>query len=131
MTANGKNGFLLTTGFPIQQVFQQLLHQFGGTEFNADGTQATWNSDAGVQALTWMKQASDKYGQPNLEVDADLNAFKAGTAGMIWNGIWQLTSLTGPRTILQRHGHRSSADRHSAGCMGRWALPDSAFAEQG
>ena len=96
MTANGKNGFLLTTGFPIQQIFQQLLHQFGGSEFSADGTQATWNSDAGVQALTWMKQASDKYGQPNLEVDADLNAFKAGTVGMIWNGIWQLTSLTDP-----------------------------------
>jgi multiple sugar transport system substrate-binding protein len=96
MTANGKNGFLLTTGFPIQQVFQQLLHQYGGTEFSADGTKATWNSDAGVQALTWMKQASDKYGQPNLEVDADLNAFKAGTVGMIWNGIWQLTSLTDP-----------------------------------
>jgi multiple sugar transport system substrate-binding protein len=96
MTANGNNGFLITTGFPVQQIFQQLLHQFGGSEFSADGTKATWNSDAGVQALTWMKEASDKYGQPNLEVDADLNAFKAGTVGMIWNGIWQLTSLTDP-----------------------------------
>ncbi|MDQ6692888.1 MAG: extracellular solute-binding protein [Chloroflexota bacterium] len=95
MTAGGKNGFLLTTGFPVQQVFQTLLHQYGGTEFSADGSKATWNSDAGVQALTWMLQASNNYGQKNLEVDADLNAFKAGTAGMIWNGIWQLSSLTG------------------------------------
>jgi multiple sugar transport system substrate-binding protein len=95
MTTNGHNGFLITTAFPVQQIFQQLLHQFGGSEFSADGTKATWNSDAGVQALTWMKQASDKYGQPNLEVDADLNAFKAGTVGMIWNGIWQLNSVTG------------------------------------
>jgi len=95
MTANGNNGFLITTGFPVQQIFQTLLHQYGGTEFSADGTKATWNSEAGVQALTWMKEASDKYGQPNLEVDADLGAFKAGTAGMIWNGIWQVPSLTG------------------------------------
>jgi len=95
MTQGGNNGFLITTGFPVQQIFQMLLHQYGGTEFSSDGTQATWNSDAGVQALTWMKQASDQYGQPNLEVDADLNAFKAGTVGMIWNGIWQVPSLTG------------------------------------
>jgi multiple sugar transport system substrate-binding protein len=95
MTANGKNGFLITTAFPVQQIFQQLLHQFGGSEFSADGSKATWNSDAGVQALTWMKEANDKYGQPNLEVDAELNAFKAGNVGMIWNGIWQLSSVTG------------------------------------
>jgi multiple sugar transport system substrate-binding protein len=95
MTANGKNGFMLTTAFPVQQVFQQILHQYGGSEFNEDGTKATWNSEAGVKALTWMKEASDKYGQPNLEVDAELNAFKAGNVGMIWNGIWQLNSVTG------------------------------------
>ena len=95
MTKDGKNGFLLTTSFPVQQIFQQLLHQYGGTEFSADGTKATWNSDAGVKALTWMKEASDKYGQPNLEVDAELNAFKAGNVGMIWNGIWQIPNVTG------------------------------------
>ena len=72
-----------------------LLHQFGGTEFSEDGTQATWNSDAGVQALQWMKDAQSKYSEPNLEVDAELNAFKTGTVGLIWNGIWQTTNVTG------------------------------------
>lgn len=95
MTKDGNNGFLLTTGFPVQQIFQQLLHQYGGSEFNADGTKATWNSEAGVQALQWMLDAQAKYGQPNLEVDAELNAFKSGTVGMIWNGIWQTTNVTG------------------------------------
>jgi len=95
MTSNGNNGFLITSGFPVQQIFQQLLHQFGGTELNADGTAAAWNSDAGVQALNWMLQAQSKYSQPKLEVDADLNGFKAGTAGMIWNGSWQLPNVTG------------------------------------
>jgi multiple sugar transport system substrate-binding protein len=95
MTAGENKGFLLTNGFPVQQIFQQLLHQYGGTEFSEDGTQATWNSDAGVRALQWMKDAQTKYGEPNLEVDADLNAFKAGTVGMIWNGSWQIPNVTG------------------------------------
>lgn len=95
MTSGDNKGFLITNGFPVQQIFQQLLHQYGGTEFSEDGTKATWNSEAGVQALQWMKDAQTKYGEPNLEVDADLNAFKAGTAGMIWNGSWQIPNVTG------------------------------------
>lgn len=95
LTNGSQRGFQITTGFPVQQIFQQLLHQFGGTEFNADGTQATWNSAAGVQALQWMKNAQSKYSAPKLPVDADLNSFKSGTVGMIWNGIWQASNVTG------------------------------------
>lgn len=95
MTKDDAKGFLLTTGFPVQQIFQQLLHQYGGSEFSEDGSKATWNSDAGVKALQWMVDAQAKYGEPNLEVDAELNAFKGGSVGMIWNGIWQSTNVTG------------------------------------
>ncbi len=91
----GNYGFMITTGFPVQQIFQMLLHQYGGSEFSEDGSEATWNSEAGVQALTWMKQAQDQWSEPNLEVDAELNAFKTGAVGMVWNGIWQFTNLTG------------------------------------
>jgi len=95
LTANGNHGFQITSGFPVQQIFQMLLHQYGGTEFSAHGQTAAWNSDAGVKALTWMKDAQTKYSEPNLEVDADLNSFKQGTVGMIWNGIWQVPNVTG------------------------------------
>jgi len=95
LTGNGNQGFDITGGFPVQQIFQQMLHQFGGTEFNADGTAATWNSEAGVKALQWMKDVQAKYSEPNLEVDAELNAFKTGTVGMVWNGIWQTANVTG------------------------------------
>ncbi len=95
MTKGGNKGFVITSGFPVQQIFQQLLHQYGGSEFNADVTQATWNSDAGVKAVQWMLDAQKKYSDPALEVDADLNAFKSGSAGIIWNGIWQTTNVTG------------------------------------
>lgn len=88
-------GFDITGGFPVQQIFQMLLHQYGGSEFNAGGTEATWNSEAGVKALQWMKDAQTKYSDPNLEVDAELNAFKTGTVGLIWNGIWQTSNVTG------------------------------------
>jgi multiple sugar transport system substrate-binding protein len=95
LTQGDNKGFMITTGFPVQQIFQMLLHQFGGSEFNEDGSEATWNSEAGVQALQWMKDAQTKYSEQNLEVDAELNAFKGGTVGMIWNGIWQTTNVTG------------------------------------
>jgi multiple sugar transport system substrate-binding protein len=95
ITSGNNNGFMITVGFPVQQIFQQLLHQYGGTEFSADGTQATWNSDAGVKALQWMVDAQKNYSKPKLPVDADLNGFKAGTVGMIWNGIWQTSNVTG------------------------------------
>jgi multiple sugar transport system substrate-binding protein len=95
LTTGGKHGYQITAGFPVAQIFQMLLHQFGGTEFSNDHTQAIWNSPAGVQALQWMKDAQDKYSQPKLEVDADVNSFKTGTVGMIWNGIWQSSNLTG------------------------------------
>lgn len=95
LTSGDNNGFMLTSGFPIRQIFEMLLYQFGGTSFNEDGTEAAWNSEAGVQAAQWLLDAQAKYSQPNLEVDAELNAFKGGTIGMIWNGIWQTTNVTG------------------------------------
>lgn len=100
MTQGRQMGFVLTTGFPVMQIFQMLLHQFGGSEFNEDGTEATWNSEAGVQALTWMREAQLRFGEPGLEVDAELAAFKAGLAGMIWNGIWQTVNVTGDAVIF-------------------------------
>lgn len=95
LTADGNNGFMITSGFPIRQIFEMLLYQFGGTSFNEDGTEVTWNSEAGVQAAQWLLDAQAAYSEPNLEVDAELNAFKGGTIGLIWNGIWQTTNVTG------------------------------------
>lgn len=82
------NGFMVTSGFPIRQIFEMLLYQYGGTSFNEDGTEAAWNGEAGVQAMNWLLQAQSDWSQPNLEVDAELNSFKGGTVGMVWNGIW-------------------------------------------
>lgn len=95
LTDGENNGFMITAGFPVRQIFEMLLYQHGGTSFSEDGTEAIWNSEAGVQAAQWLLDAQAQYSQPNLEVDAELNAFKGGTVGMIWNGIWQTTNVTG------------------------------------
>jgi multiple sugar transport system substrate-binding protein len=95
MTDGDNHGFFITSGFPIRQIFEMLLYQNGGQSFADDGSEATWNSEAGVDALQWLLDAQAAYSEPNLEVDAELNAFKGGTVGMIWNGIWQTTNVTG------------------------------------
>lgn len=100
MTGGRDYGFMITTGFPIEQIFRSLLHQFGGSEFNADGTEATWNSEAGVKALEWLLSAQQRFSEANLEVDAELNAFKAGGVGLIWNGIWQTVNVTGAAVMF-------------------------------
>lgn len=104
LTQGNTKGFLLTSGFFSQQIFQMLLHQFGGTEFSEDASRVTWNSDAGVRALQWMKDAQQRYGEPNLETDAEINGFKAGNAAMMINGIWQLTNVTGQGVEFQGRG---------------------------
>lgn len=118
LTSGDNNGFMLTAGFPIRQIFEMLLYQFGGMSFNEDGTEAAWNSEAGVQAMQWLLDAQAGYSQPNLEVDAELNSFKGGTVGMIWNGIWQTTNVTGEGVFF---GSRAMAVPQIGPNMAVWA----------
>lgn len=92
---SGSKGFMLSTGFFSRQIFETMLNQFGGSAFNADGSKATFNSEAGVRAMTFLKDAQTKYSEQKLETDAELNAFKTGNTGLIFNGIWQTSNVTG------------------------------------
>jgi multiple sugar transport system substrate-binding protein len=106
LTDGENNGFMITAGFPIRQIFEMVMYQYGGTSFNEDGTEAAWNSEAGVQAAQWLLDAQSRFSQPNLEVDAELNSFKGGTVGMIWNGIWQTTNVTGDQMAVWAGSHQ-------------------------
>jgi multiple sugar transport system substrate-binding protein len=90
-----QDAWSITGGFPVTWMFEILLHQFGGSRFNEDGTEATWNSEAGVQALTYLKDMQTQYSSPNLPVDAGITAFKQGVNTNEWNGTWQVSNLTG------------------------------------
>ncbi|MDR2973651.1 MAG: ABC transporter substrate-binding protein [Propionibacteriaceae bacterium] len=73
--------------------FESLLWQFGGELYNEDVTKATFNSEAGVQALTWMADHISKGWSPaDVSQDGDINALIAGNTAYNWNGVWQTTN---------------------------------------
>ena len=71
--------------------FESLLWQYGGDLLSSDNTKATWDSDAGVKALTWMVGLIKKgYSPANVGQDADYIALKNSKNAMNWQGIWQV-----------------------------------------
>ncbi|TFV81737.1 ABC transporter substrate-binding protein [Microbacterium sp. dk485] len=69
--------------------FRTFLSQFGGSEFSEDGTEATFNSAAGVEALAWQRSLIDDGYSPE-NVDDPWKAFLAGENAMGLFGIWHL-----------------------------------------
>jgi len=82
--------------FPFTGVlsFMVLLWQFGGDLYNEDATKATFNSEAGVEALEWMVSLITKgYSPKNVAQDAEFVAFQNGNNAFMWNGIWNINPL--------------------------------------
>jgi multiple sugar transport system substrate-binding protein len=70
-------------------MFQSLLWQFGGDLTDEEGAKATWNSDAGVEAMEYLRGMIKKgYSPSNVAQDADNVAFKNGQSAYIWQGAW-------------------------------------------
>lgn len=76
-------------------MFQSLLWQYGGDLYNSDVSKATWDSDAGVKALTWMVNlVKQGYSPRNVGQDADFTALKNAKNALNWQGIWQVNGVT-------------------------------------
>jgi multiple sugar transport system substrate-binding protein len=71
--------------------FASLFYQGGGEWTNADYTEATFNSEAGVQAAEYLASLVNDFGVPRVESDAEINAFQQGQNAMVWSGIWEIT----------------------------------------
>jgi multiple sugar transport system substrate-binding protein len=85
--------------WPAHLMFFSLLWQNGGEPYTEDGTEATFGSDAGVAALTWMREQVDKgYSPANVDQDAQYLAFKNGQNSITWDGIWQINDLQSANT---------------------------------
>jgi multiple sugar transport system substrate-binding protein len=83
------DGYVFTGTFE----FQSLLWQFGGDLYNEDVSKATFNSDAGVQALTHMTDLiKDGYSPANVAQDGNIKGLLAGKTAYNWNGVWQTTN---------------------------------------
>jgi multiple sugar transport system substrate-binding protein len=76
--------------------YEAMLWEAGGDILNTDNTQAVFNSDAGVRALTMLKDIKDD-GSMHLDFHPDAgvseNLFNAGKIGMIITGPWDLSSF--------------------------------------
>jgi multiple sugar transport system substrate-binding protein len=92
--AEGKgaqNPFWVTSTWPIMWMWWSLIYQFGGAPYNEDGSQAQFNSDAGVEALTWLRSNIEKgYSPKNVAADAQAVAFRQGKNPLTWDGIWMM-----------------------------------------
>lgn len=88
--------FQFTGGF----TFQSLLYQYGGEILNSDQSKAVFDSDAGVQALTWLVDIVKKgYSPANVGQDADYIAFKNNKNAFNWNGIWQVNDCASTKGL--------------------------------
>lgn len=77
--------------FLVGVQFATLFYQGGGEWTNADYTEATFNSPAGVAAADYLARLVNDLGVPKVESDAEINAFQQGQNGMVWSGIWEST----------------------------------------
>jgi multiple sugar transport system substrate-binding protein len=88
--------FWTSATFPAHLIFNSLLGQFGGSLYDEEAAKATFNSEAGVEALTWyIEQGKKGYSPPNVSNDAELQAFQQGRDAITWNGIWQMNTFGG------------------------------------
>ena len=86
--------FWQSSTWPAHLMFMSLLPQFGGSLYNAESTEAAWNSPEGVEALTWMTDlVKNGYSPKDVAQDADYIAFKNGKTTFHWDGIWQTQDL--------------------------------------
>jgi len=80
--------------WPAHLMFLSLLWQNGGEPYSADGLKATYNSPAGVAALTWMiDQVKNGMSPTNVAIDSQYLAFKNAETTVTWDGIWQINDL--------------------------------------
>ena len=84
----------LGTAFQAAALWQALIRQYGGALTDEAGTTATFNSEAGVQALERIKELRDKY-TPDISGagDPEVNVFKQGNVGMTFHGPWWISDL--------------------------------------
>jgi multiple sugar transport system substrate-binding protein len=98
--ANVANPFWAPATWPAHLITMSLIWQNGGDLTNEDGTEAAFNSDAGVEGLTWLKSMQEQGFSPkNVAPDSQYTAFKAGKNAFTWDGIWQINDLK--KTDLQ------------------------------
>ena len=86
--------FWMPTLWPSHLIYLSLMWQQGQEPYGEDGTEAAYDSEAGVAALEWQRSIVEEgYSPPNVAIDAQYVAFKSGKTSITWDGIWQINDL--------------------------------------
>jgi multiple sugar transport system substrate-binding protein len=89
-----KNPFWMPSRWPAHLMFLSLIWQNGGEPYAQDGSKATFDSEQGVAALSWMvDQIKKGYSPQNVAQDSQYVAFKNAKVPITWDGIWQINDL--------------------------------------
>jgi ABC-type glycerol-3-phosphate transport system substrate-binding protein len=84
-------GFGFASADDLLIAYVNLLYAYGGRIFNADETEAAFNSAAGVAAGELMKRMiADGYATTGVATDGLRRALLTGRVGMIIDGAWIL-----------------------------------------
>jgi multiple sugar transport system substrate-binding protein len=83
--------FWVTATWPAHLMFNSLIAQFGGSIYDEEGAKATFNSEAGVEALQWLRGFVDSGASPkDVSNDAQAVAFRQQRNSLTWDGIWMM-----------------------------------------
>ena len=87
--------FWMPARWPSHLMNLSLQWQNGGEPYGPDGTEAQFDAQAGVDALTWQSSIIENGFSPeDVAVDSQYVAFKNGETSITWDGIWQINDLT-------------------------------------
>jgi multiple sugar transport system substrate-binding protein len=94
LQGSGVQPISVGTLFNSATLFQSLIVQFGGSVVNEDGTQATFASPEGVEAVEYIKNLRDTYGaQASGPGDPEVQPFTAGQAAIVIHGPWHISNM--------------------------------------
>ncbi|HPE67698.1 MAG TPA: ABC transporter substrate-binding protein [Thermotogota bacterium] len=86
-------GTMIPVGWPNFFIWYSIFFSNEGVLFNEENTQALFGSSEGLDAMQFLVDLvyTYKVSPENVQVDADVDAFKRGQVAMEFNGIWMLT----------------------------------------
>jgi len=91
---SGVQPISIGTGFQAGVLFHTLIYQYGGALTNEEGTEVTFNSEQGVQALTTLQQLrTDSGSTASGTGDPEVQEFQAGQSAMVIHGPWHISNL--------------------------------------
>lgn len=91
---SGVQPISIGTAFNGATLFQSFIVQFGGSLANEEGTEATYASEAGVEALTYVNDLKQRY-SPDVSGtgDPEVAVFKQEQAAIVIHGPWHISDL--------------------------------------